>query len=116
MMDHKARQNLAAAEVLIAQGFFDSTASRAYYAVYLAGWSWLTGAGKEPYEGHWAHRAMPKLLHDFEALGDDQREDMKFLYTQRVKADYYKDAIEQAEAQETLSIARALLDELLETE
>ncbi|MEI8167414.1 MAG: HEPN domain-containing protein [Chloroflexales bacterium] len=114
MMDAKAKQNLQAAEVLVAQGFFDSAASRAYYAAYLAGWSWLAAAGQEPDEDYWRHTALPQVLFDWAAIADEQKDDLRFLFNQRVKADYYEDAIQRSEAEELLQIARGLIGHLLE--
>ena len=59
-MDKKARNNIKASRVLIKNGFYDSSVSRAYYAVYLAAWHYLKDMNiypqqKAPKGGYYAN-------------------------------------------------------------
>jgi hypothetical protein len=118
-MEEKARSNLKAAEVLVNAQLFDSAASRAYYAAYLAGWSWLAANNQEPppdADGsrYWPHASFPERLFEWGALHDpDQRDDFGFLRNRRVQADYYVDPISSDEAEEALGLATALVGQLL---
>jgi len=118
-MEEKARSNLKAAEVLVNAQLFDSAASRAYYAAYLAGWSWLAANNQEPppdADGrrYWRHASFPERLFEWGALHDpDQRDDFEFLRSRRVQADYYVDPINSDEAEEALGLATALVGQLL---
>lgn len=118
-MEEKARSNLKAAEVLVNAQLFDSATSRAYYAAYLAGWSWLDANGQEPppdAEGHryWPHASFPERLFEWGALDDpDQRDDFEFLRNRRVQADYFVDPISSNEPEEAFGLATALVRQLL---
>lgn len=118
-MEEKARLNLRAAAVLVNAELFDSATSRAYYAVYLAGWSWLAANNQEPppdaeRRWYWPHASFPERLFEWGALRDpDQRDDFEFLRSRRVQADYYVDPISSDEAGEALGLATALVGQLL---
>lgn len=67
-MEKKARNNIKASRSLIKNGFYDSSVSRAYYAVYLAVWHYLKAmdinpAQKAPNGGYyWPHHKLPGIL------------------------------------------------------
>ena len=119
-MDSKAKRNLQASHVLVDTGLFDSAASRAYYAVYLAGWSCMSTHREEPpvdRDGrrYWPHASFAERLFEWGALADlDRRDDFEYLRDRRVHADYFRDPLTREEAEEALGIAGTLLGELLE--
>src|SRR4030067_695431 len=69
-MEKKARNNIKAARVLTKNSFYDSSVSRAYYAVYLAAWHYLKAMNinppqKAPKGGYyWPHHKLPEILCD----------------------------------------------------
>jgi len=111
-MEKKARNNIKASRVLIKNGFYDSSVSRAYYAVYLAAWHYLKAMNinppqKAPKGGYyWPHHKLPEILCDeYGCIGPEQMEKLELICSRRIKADYYVDNIEKEEAQNSLSIA-----------
>lgn len=111
-MESKARDNMNAAQLLTINGLYDSSASRAYYAAYLAAWYHLSNIGIQP--GHktqkggyyWRHNLFPKLLCDeYKLIGPLQMEKFELLYSCRIKADYYIDEVEKEEAANSIQIA-----------
>jgi uncharacterized protein (UPF0332 family) len=104
-MESKARDNMNAAQLLTINGLYDSPASRAYYAAYLAAWYHLSNIGIQP--GHktqkggyyWRHDLFPELLCDeYKLVGPLQMKKFELLYSHRIKADYYIDRVEKEEA------------------
>jgi uncharacterized protein (UPF0332 family) len=111
-MESKARDNMNAAQLLTINGLYDSSASRAYYAAYLAAWYHLLNIGIQP--GHktqkggyyWRHHLFPDLLsHEYKLIGPLQMEKFELLYSHRIKADYYIDEVEKEEADNSIQIA-----------
>ena len=111
-MEKKARNNLKASRALNRNGFYDSSVSRAYYAVYLAAWHYLKAMNiypeqKAPKGGcYWPHHRFPEILCDeYGFIGPGQMEKLELIYIRRIKADYTVDSIEKEEVQNTISIA-----------
>ena len=111
-MEKKARNNIKASRVLNRNGFYDSSVSRAYYAVYLAAWHYLKGMNiypshRAPKGGYyWPHHKFPEILCDeYGCIGPEQMEKLELIYFRRIKADYMVDKIEKEEALNSLSIA-----------
>ena len=111
-MEKKARNNIKAARVLTKNGFYDSSVSRSYYAVYLAAWHYLKAMNihptqKAPKGGYyWPHNKLPEILCDENGfIGPEQMERLELIYSRRIKADYYVDSIEKEEALNSISIA-----------
>lgn len=111
-MQSKARNNINAAQLLTINGLYDSSASRAYYAAYLAAWYYLSNIGIQP--GHktqkggyyWRHDLFPELLSDeYKLIGPLQMEKFELLYSHRIKADYYIDEVEKEESDNSIQIA-----------
>lgn len=111
-MESKARDNINAAQLLTLQGFCDSSASRAYYSVYLAAWHCLSNIGIQPLHNtkkggyYWRHDMFPEILCDeYKLIGPIQMEKFELLYSLRIKADYYVDKVEKEEADNSIQIA-----------
>jgi len=119
VMDQKARSNLEAANVLVDAELFDSAASRAYYAVYLSGWSWLSANNEEPPTDddgrrYWPHASFAEKLFEWGALEQpEQRDDFEYLRNRRIQADYFVDPINRDEAQEAVTLATTLVRQFL---
>ena len=120
-MEKKARNNIKAARVLTKNSFYDSSVSRAYYAVYLAAWHYLKAMNihppqKAPKGGYyWPHHKLPEILCDeYGCIGPEQMEKLEVIYSRRIKADYAIDNIEKEEAQNSLSIASNFIAFLLD--
>jgi uncharacterized protein (UPF0332 family) len=120
-MEDKARTNLQAAELLKGHGFFDSCASRAYYAAYLAGWAWMLNANQTPPvdqrgSKYWPHASFAQELFNWGALSDPELlDDFEFLRGRRVQADYYPDPVIEEEAEEAFEMASKLVNQLVGT-
>ncbi len=115
-MGKKARNNIKASRGLTKNGFYDSSVSRAYYAVYLAAWHYLKAMNinppqKAPKGGYyWPHHKLPEILCDeYGCIGPEQMEKLELIYFRRIKADYTVDNIEKEEAQNSISIASNFL-------
>jgi uncharacterized protein (UPF0332 family) len=115
-MDLKARGNIEAAQLLTANEFNDSSASRAYYAVYLAAWHNLSKMGVQPQHdtkkrsSYWRHDLFPEVLCDeYKLIGPVQMEKFELLYSRRIKADYYVDKIEKEEADDSIQMASSFV-------
>ena len=62
---------------------------------------------------YWPHAAFAELLFDWGALDSPNlKDDLEFLYSQRIKADYYEESISDGEALEVLSIAESIVENL----
>ena len=130
-MESKARENLEAARLLRQEALLDSAASRAYYSAYLSVWAWLENQGVDPpdHDGrkYWRHDTVADGLltysgtdlDDFEAVlttgPEVQRRCLAFerLRSSRVKADYFKDHVTEAEVTSGVKFAEELMHDLL---
>lgn len=88
--------------------------SRAYYAVYLAGWFLLEQQGDEPPDTdgrrYWRHPDFGLRLLRATIVDDDGREFVEHLQSKRIQADYYPDEIEADEARALADEARGFLE------
>jgi hypothetical protein len=118
----KARENLEAAERLLPgdDGGYDyyanASASRAYYAAYLATAHRALGLGLEftaDSGGHFRHDTLPNDAARHEILDADGADDLILLRDRRVKADYFEDDVDLDEASDSHAIAEGLLTKLL---
>lgn len=116
-MKDKACYNIEAARLLTENSFFDSAASRAYYATYLSAWHTLDVLGisapDDTRDGnrYWRHDAFPnRLCEEYGLIGPAQISKWQLLYQLRIKADYYPDEITQEEAKYALLTAKDFLE------
>lgn len=120
-MENKARENINAAQLLTTNGFCDSSASRAYYATYLAAWHNLSKIGIHPQHNtqkggfYWRHDLLPEILCDeYKLIGPTQMEKFELLYSRRIKADYYVEKVEKEEASDSIQIASSFVSLFLD--
>ena len=111
-MESKSRDNMNAAQLLTINGLYDSSASRAYYAAYLAAWYHLSNIGIQPMHEtqkggyYWRHDLFPELLCDESKLiGPIQMEKFELLYSRRIKADYYIDKVDKEESTTSIQLS-----------
>lgn len=117
-MENKARDNISAAQLLTTNHLYDSSASRAYYAAYLAAWHNL---GIQPQHkakkggSYWPHDSFPEILCDkYKIIGPIQMEKFELLYSRRIKADYYAEKVEKEEADDSIRIASSFVSLFLD--
>ena len=115
-MRDKALSNYEAAKLLVAKSYFESAASRAYYAVYLMAWHFLDVRGENPQDesrdgnSYWRHYDFPdRLCDEYGVIGPIQRKNFELLRHYRIKADYYLDEIEEYEAKRSILFANELI-------
>jgi uncharacterized protein (UPF0332 family) len=120
-MENKARENINAAQLLSTNEFHDSSASRAYYATYLAAWHSLSKIGIQPQHNiqkggsYWRHDLFPEILCDeYKLIGPIQMEKFELLYSRRIKADYYVEKVEKEEADDSIQMASSFVSLLLD--
>lgn len=120
-MENKARENINAAQLLTTNKFYDSSASRAYYATYLAAWHNLSKIGVHPHHNtekggsYWRHDLFPEILCDeYKLIGPIQMEKFELLYSRRIKADYYVEKVEKEEADDSIQMASSFVSLLLD--
>lgn len=120
-LDAKAWENLEAAEQLLATEaddmFPNASASRAYYAAYLAVANRLLSLGlASGPSGYFRHDELPSDARRQGVLTDDESDDLIMLRDRRVKADYFEDNVDLEEANQAHEIARELVQGLLPEE
>lgn len=110
-MEQKAKENLGAAKALLLVGdeYTNAATSRAYYAAYLACWTLLVDQGHQPRTTdrgtYFPHKELPDLAQNAGVLTDDERDQLEFLESQRVVADYYRDDVTARIAHDCLESA-----------
>lgn len=109
-MKNKSRDNINAAQLLAESGFYDSSASRAYYAAYLAAWHCLSKIDTQPPHkakgSYWRHDLFPEILCDeYKLIGPVQMAKWEILYSRRLQADYYIDKVRKEEADNSFQLA-----------
>lgn len=115
-MKPKARENLRAARALLdmAPPCSSAAATRAYYAVYHAGWFLLEAEGYVPPDRdgrrYWRHDEFGIDLLRFGIVDEDGRELVEHLKAQRMVADYYPDEIPADEARQLTEEAAQFLE------
>lgn len=119
--DEKSRENLEAVERLLPdedfhEALFNAAASRAYYAAYLA----IADRAQQLYRGFTGEKATyyrhDTLADDAVAWGiidHDLGDRLRWLYTTRIKADYYEDQVTLEEASRALDLARSVVTTVL---
>lgn len=111
----KALASLAGAEIELANGLFNNTVNRAYYACYQAGVAALVADGVVPdLEGFWPHDVVhaefARLLVDTRGRYPRAlRTTLKAVFDERLKADYEPDGIGAETAREAVHRARELV-------
>lgn len=121
-MQAKALNNIEAAKLLTANGLFDSAASRAYYGVYLMAWHTMDRRGEQPYRKakdggyYWPHDCFAVKLFKDGRISELQRDEWEWLYSQRIRADYYREGIEEAMAEKASALAAAFIEYFLDEE
>lgn len=120
-MENKARENIKAAKLLSTNEFYDSSASRAYYATYLAAWHSLSEMSIQPQHNtkqggsYWCHDLFPEILFDeYKLIGPFQIEKFELLYSRRIKADYYIEKVDKEEADDSMQIASSFVSLFLD--
>lgn len=120
-LDEKARENLEAAGRLLPddaserEPLNNASASRAYYAAYLAiaheaQARDLAFTGRRAY---YRHDRFPEDARGAGIVDDATAEDLRWLYTLRIKADYYADQVNLEEASEAFGVAEAIVERVL---
>lgn len=122
-MKEKACANIEAAKLLVDNNFFDSAASRAYYAIYLIAWHTLDVLGVNPPDEardgnqYWNHHSFPERLYeDYRLIGPHQIKKWERLYGLRIKADYYPDEITEEDAKAALISAYDFVNHFINEE
>lgn len=120
-MENKALDNINAAQLLTTNELYDSSASRAYYATYLAAWHNLSKIGIHPKpntkkgDAYWPHDRFPQILCDeYKLIGPIQKDKFDLLYSRRIKADYYAEKVEKEEADDSILIASSFISLFLD--
>ena len=121
-LDEKARESLEAVERLLHTGeageqdaLLNAAASRAYYAAYQA----VVDAAirdqrpMEPGKSYHRHDTLPDRAVRWQLLTEDLGEQLFFLQSLRVKADYFEDQIDHEEASQAAEAAVAIVNGLL---
>ncbi|MCB9587928.1 MAG: HEPN domain-containing protein [Polyangiaceae bacterium] len=112
-LDEKAQENLEAARHLLdreAADLCSASASRAYFAAYLAVADLALQRGhRYPDGNYFRHNEFPQLARTWRLLTDDQRDDLALIRDRRVKADYTQDFVDVSEASESLEIAESFV-------
>ena len=122
MRNTKAKDNLEAASILLDREQYSSTASRAYYAVYLAAYHKLETLGIHPYDAEgrpkdrWLHNLLPDIARAELCLSADQKDIWEILFGSRVKADYSVEPVDPVEAAIAIEDAKTLVEVLLKNE
>ncbi len=119
-MENKARDNINAAKLMATNDFYDSSASRAYYATYLAAWHNLSKIGIEPQhkskkgDSYWSHDRFPEILCKYKLIEPIQMEEFELLYSRRIIADYYVDKVEKEASDDSIRIASSFVSLFLD--
>jgi hypothetical protein len=118
-MERKSRENLEAARLLLGliEPCTNAGTSRAYYAAYLACWLAMVDRGTlvpmTPRGRYFSHKDLPGQARDCGLLSEDQADDLAFLETQRVLADYSEEDVTHEVSHQCLQLACYLVDHLL---
>lgn len=100
---HKARQSLAAAASEIANGRYNSSGSRAYYAAFQAAVALLIEYGTRPRGNSWEHKYVlsefsGRLIARRNVLPDRFKGSLSTLLELRIVADYKERSLSRQEA------------------
>jgi uncharacterized protein (UPF0332 family) len=114
-MRRKAIENLRAAGDLLSSETPspNAAATRAYYAAYHACWYRLQEEGYDPPPRaggrYWRHDSFPREILRAGIADEENSENVRFLYSKRVIADYFPDEIAPDEALQLAATAGELL-------
>jgi uncharacterized protein (UPF0332 family) len=119
-LDEKARENLEAADRLLAADvelpLHNASVSRAYYAAYQAVADRALHAGMSftsSKASYYRHDGFPEDARGAQLIDEEQRDWLEYLYGLRVKADYMEDQVDLEEASCAAERARRIVDALL---
>lgn len=124
-LDEKARENIEAAARLLPddndrfESLSNASASRAYYAAYLAVADVALRRRREftaNSSKYFRHDTLPNDAVAWRILDADQSDRLRWLYNLRIKADYLEEQVDLDEASQALDFATALLDAILPEE
>ncbi|MDP2689547.1 MAG: HEPN domain-containing protein [Deltaproteobacteria bacterium] len=121
-MKDKALANFDAARLLTGHSFHDSAASRAYYAAYLMAWHFLQKMEYNPRhktkdgQYYWRHDLFPQIMCDGKFINPTQMDEWEWLYYLRIKADYYREHIEENEVKKSIQITEQFIEYFLNEE
>lgn len=101
---------LKAAEVLAAEGLWDSSVSRAYYASFHAAVVYLreTNAGRPGAKGRWSHEYVQKRFR--QCIGAPEGKLVRRLYQARTVAEYQMRAMTEKDAETAIANAKSVLE------
>ena len=111
----KAQKALAGAELEFANGLFNNTVNRAYYACYQAAVAALIAEGQSPpMENFWSHDHVQvefpaRLIDERSSYPREYRATLKAVFDERLKADYEPEIIRAPSAERALQHARAFV-------
>jgi uncharacterized protein (UPF0332 family) len=113
----KALDSLASAEIEVASGRYDNAANRCYYAGYQAAIAALEAAGIYPAAGtraRWTHEGVQSqfvgvLINRRKRYPSELRDVLSSLFALRLKADYTRNRVSEAEARRAVRRCRELV-------
>ena len=118
-MEREAQENLIAARALLEREdpCTNAATSRAYYAAYQACWTRMLDADHKPAAtdrgSYFLHKELPGQARAAGVLSPEESEELEFLESQRVVADYYRDDVTELTAQESVASAQRLVARML---
>ena len=114
-MERKAIENLEAARLLMTgdDPCPNAAASRAYYAAYQACWALLVAEDHRPEKSdrgtYFPHKTLPEIAVRTGVLTKMEGDQLEFLESQRVVADYFEDQISAKIGHQCVSDAETLV-------
>lgn len=114
MQIEKAQESLRAAELCFNERLYNSTANRAYYAMFQAGVVALARAGIEPDSEEWSHKGLQttlanQLIHRRKLLPRKIAQALPKAMGLRNLADYREQSVSKKDAYEVLQLATEFL-------
>jgi uncharacterized protein (UPF0332 family) len=114
----KAAESLAGAESEYANGRYNNSANRCYYACFQAGIGALLAAGLRPAGTQWSHtfvqgRFIGELINRRKRYAASHRDTLPRVYDLRLMADYDDEPVTQTQALRALRRSRALVAAVL---
>ena len=114
MQIEKAQESLRAAELCFYERLYNSTANRAYYAMFQAGVVALARAGIEPDSEEWSHKGLQttlanQLIHRRKLLPRKIAQALPKAMGLRNLADYREQSVSKKDAYEVLQLVTEFL-------
>lgn len=114
MQIEKAQESLRAAELCFNESLYNSTANRAYYAMFQAAVVALARAGIEPDSAEWSHKGLQttlanQLIHRRKLLPRKIAQALPKAMGLRNLADYREQSVSKKDAYEVLQLATEFL-------